>query len=1021
MYKDVQYKSVRGDKVTIQFENGVKQVVIIGTGNNSCLEYACVGKQKGETFEYYGKQISVVEIAPKYQKKQVEQWVPKVVDLFQMPEDKNSIEAEQLKFGYVNDETEIELERLIREEKNESDETTIVLGHNRVRKADRNHKAGRGKDEISSYRVFRKKPYEIRLDYYDEGTGDRKRIYIGLHKVRDNRSGGFHVLKWNDNFLQLKSQDDTTGVMKIVPNNISYDNQYELGTLSNDGRKIQYNGKTYILELRRKYKFDDWSEGVEFDTEYSSLENADITDPFLRRVLAKALEDKRHQSQMTNIVFSIQKEQHQIMYEPFDENLIVQGCAGSGKTMILTHRISILLNRMPNLETENILILTPNELLTNSMELLSSELEIEKVRKVPVDAFYRELIEDYLPDYRVEDSLEDDTYYDEEILRKAYRPETFSELLQQESVCIENRKKEIEEIFLRIAELLKRNKVKRNLSRTDFEGYVNDAQKTLTDIEETTKNIQNEVKETEKAIKNNQHRVLESKGQVQEARNKIVGQMLLTLERINEKKEECLKRNEIIDAEREKLILMLSKNATVRSGKSYINTSGRVDLVGMALSGNPELQELATNYQNVMDEITLLQQKMSSVSADDVDAQFECAMSMMHLQKKRKELYEAIPKADDLMMLSEETANKEKLEEYQKEETQNRSCIKACDLCTQSLHNMESGIWPDLYSLDGHEIISDLTKDYQILRETIRVQTGRAENIEQEIQKSEEQLIELKKRLPSTDEMKAVAEIKNILGTCTALEIIEETLQKAYEQNAMDKNVVCRIQMLFLLQLCYGYFKKSLIHKIKLLCIDEAQDISGIELDLLKKILGKKIRWNLYGDYMQVSTGYKGQPEKEMLWVPVKEKLDATQHEISINYRNAQEIVNCCNDTFNLNVTPMGLHGKITSGDFSECMKSLAQCMSDLKKGDSIAIIVKECRQSFLEMVNDELENLNDGNNMEITFEGVEEGKISYLDVTMAKGMEFRYVLVDPDGMTENEKYIAYTRAMEKLFVLDEP
>ena len=38
----------------------------------------------------------------------------------------------------------------------------------------------------------------------------------------------------------------------------------------------------------------------------------------------------------------------------------------------------------------------------------------------------------------------------------------------------------------------------------------------------------------------------------------------------------------------------------------------------------------------------------------------------------------------------------------------------------------------------------------------------------------------------------------------------------------------------------------------------------------------------------------------------------------------------------------------------------------------------------------------------------------------MAKGMEFRYVVVDPDEMTENDKYIAYTRAMEKLYIVEE-
>lgn len=47
----------------------------------------------------------------------------------------------------------------------------------------------------------------------------------------------------------------------------------------------------------------------------------------------------------------------------------------------------------------------------------------------------------------------------------------------------------------------------------------------------------------------------------------------------------------------------------------------------------------------------------------------------------------------------------------------------------------------------------------------------------------------------------------------------------------------------------------------------------------------------------------------------------------------------------------------------------------------------------------------------------LEKNFVSVLDVNAAKGLEFRYELVFPKDMTENEKYISYTRAMEKLLV----
>ncbi len=35
------------------------------------------------------------------------------------------------------------------------------------------------------------------------------------------------------------------------------------------------------------------------------------------------------------------------------------------------------------------------------------------------------------------------------------------------------------------------------------------------------------------------------------------------------------------------------------------------------------------------------------------------------------------------------------------------------------------------------------------------------------------------------------------------------------------------------------------------------------------------------------------------------------------------------------------------------------------------------------------------------------------------KGMEFETVFVIPNGMTDNELYVSYTRALNKLFLLD--
>ena len=67
-----------------------------------------------------------------------------------------------------------------------------------------------------------------------------------------------------------------------------------------------------------------------------------IADEFLQELL-----ERRSTSEFKNIVFSIQKKQAEIIQAPYKRHMIVQGCAGSGKSMILMHRLPILIYDNP--------------------------------------------------------------------------------------------------------------------------------------------------------------------------------------------------------------------------------------------------------------------------------------------------------------------------------------------------------------------------------------------------------------------------------------------------------------------------------------------------------------------------------------------------------------------------------------------------------------------------------------------------------------------------------------------------
>ena len=100
-------------------------------------------------------------------------------------------------------------------------------------------------------------------------------------------------------------------------------------------------------QLRLKRQVDLFFDRVEKVTHFFPVMPEEkeqiISDEFLRELL-----NRRSEQEFKNIVFSIQKRQGEIIQTPFKQNLIVQGCAGSGKSMIMLHRLPILLLDNPN-------------------------------------------------------------------------------------------------------------------------------------------------------------------------------------------------------------------------------------------------------------------------------------------------------------------------------------------------------------------------------------------------------------------------------------------------------------------------------------------------------------------------------------------------------------------------------------------------------------------------------------------------------------------------------------------------
>ena len=197
--------------------------------------------------------------------------------------------------------------------------------------------------------------------------------------------------------------------------------------------------------------------------------------------------------------------------------------------------------------------------------------------------------------------------------------------------------------------------------------------------------------------------------------------------------------------------------------------------------------------------------------------------------------------------------------------------------------------------------------------------------------------------------------------------------------------------------ICY-YLGRRLSPKHTFVFVDEAQDISESEYALLRAI-NESATFNLFGDVEQNITAYRGVknwknpfPEFEIFY-------------LNQNYRNTNQIVDFVASDLQVDMESIGYDGppveRITQRGISGFFKD--------KKGLKAIICAPAKKEEYLRK---SYHNLSEKG-------VVSKSKINIMSVYESKGLEFTSVAVIPDGMSQNERYIAYTRALQYLAVVE--
>lgn len=734
-------------------------------------------------------------------------------------------------------------------------------------------------------------PYYGRLDI--ECNGKKKTYYIG--KVQDKTIGGLFV-------------HSSWGV---------------IGSLFNEHEKNEgnINGEICKVTLRRNIKIRNRNL-ISVTNVFSNntiYAEKGIYDKFLIQVLMS----RKKSHHLTDIITSIQKKQREIIEKAFVSNIIVQGCAGSGKTMVLLHRLSYWLYNNKTLKPNKIKILTPSENFNTHIRELHSELKLREIDVLTIPQYYLMLLNKYSKEISDIRSLAEEENYEERFVNYIYSKQF---------------KKQFISFYYEI--------IKEYQSKEDVKFIVSCASKcgvpVLFDINKR-----------------------ESDGEYLT----VLSVLIHSIYNKNIARDNELKRLQN-QFEQENEVLRLN-NDTLQGLMETLN-------------------DYSLNYKEELKNLLIKDNIVTKKKLNEINA-----------------LISEIEESDP---------NDENLENYYKEQAD----------VINKLSNYEKiyNVIDNSYSIDAlHNLIKDKRsfKKYSVVYDYIAeyIKTINIYNEKQRlVLKNERDRTETEKKLSllevylTTDEgneiKKLAAKYPEDITMHIFNKVYDKTIEKKLEELELEKHSeVYRFDLYVRLIFSQLFWNKT-VGEDEILCIDEGQDVSYYEYELIiDQNKNNNAYYSVYGDLNQRIKYGRGLNT----WEQLSRKLLATIYELNENYRNTNQVTQYCNDIFGFNMILTGVDGDpVRNITFDEMLKEIKNVSYDEER---IAVLLPRTISKKRITSSNQLKEVSD--HISTKYDST---KISVMYVDEIKGIEFNTVYVMEDDMERNEKYIAFTRSLDKLTVV---
>lgn len=570
----------------------------------------------------------------------------------------------------------------------------------------------------------------------------------------------------------------------------------------------------------------------------------DVSQITADELLELRLQENRNNPVLRNIISTLQRMQFEIIETSTTQSFVVQGCAGSGKSQCMLHRLFYLRDVLAKDGWDNVLLLTPTKLFRQYSADLIRRYQLSDIHDCSIADLYKDILAVFDKRFRDRQYVYQMTeeYLPDEYLFEVYDETNVNEIEAEINNAIENYVKAgCDALGINMPE---------NITHFEIENIILQLEEQMKIFDEREEVLQDDIEYREK--------------------RKLYEQMLKDVESNRRKHQRYLEELEKNKDEQERIAnLELSMKEAEKEREEWI-------------------EQRKLRLEIAIKELELLSRKVER--GTDIQAPAKYARQIFVV----KDLTEGTKYQEDEEYLA---FLNEYCEYYMKELAEVIGNKKLSNVKIRALTRQEE-IEKKIFSLE-----ESISGQEQLIKETekwLRDTTSKVEGeqnkntlLRSEMERARYFLTRIESAVFEREVWNALSPVKEKYNIQTL------DIEELKDGKRKESRILYKSDLLFYVKIYMKLHPDVELPKYSLICIDEGQDLHGADYDIMHGLY-PKATFNIFGDINQVLHSACGIHDWE------KQTGISDIRFLSTNYRNTAAIVDFCKKKFGVNMEYIG-------------------------------------------------------------------------------------------------------------------